>query len=445
MKRMHTETGGTGQALYEKAKGVIPGGTQLLSKRPELFLPGQWPSYYRSCRGAEVVDLDGKRYVDMSINGVGACILGYADRDVDAAVKRAVEGGSMCTLNPPEEVELAELLCELHPWADMVRFARGGGEAAAVAVRIARAATGRDKVAFCGYHGWHDWYIAANLADGGNLDGQLLPGLLPAGVPRGLEGTALPFVYNDPSSLELILEREEGCIAAVVMEPVRHSEPEPGFLSRVRDMAAAAGAVLIFDEVTSAWRMNPGGIHLLLGVNPDMAVFAKGMSNGYPMAAVIGVREVMEAAQKTFISSTYWTERIGPAAALATIGKIVGEDVPRHLCGIGGSVRQGWESLGRKHGLKVVTQGIPPLSVFSLDYGEESGAMHTLFTQEMLRRGFLSSRAFYATYAHTEAHVQAYLSGVDEVFGLLSTAVESGIVTDLLDGPAAHSGFRRLA
>jgi len=445
MKQGYACTDGKGQALYGKARRVIPGGTQLLSKRPELFLPEQWPSYYRSCRGVEVVDLDGNTYVDMSINGVGACILGYADQDVDNAVKLAVNSGSMCTLNPPEEVELAELLCRLHPWADMVRFARGGGEAMAVAVRIARAATGRDKVAFCGYHGWHDWYIAANLADGRSLDGQLLPGLLPSGVPRGLQGTALPFDYNDTASLEHILGREDGGIAAVVMEPVRHSEPEPGFLGRVREMATDAGAVLIFDEVTSAWRMNPGGVHLVYGINPDMAVFAKGMSNGYPMAAVIGVRGVMEAAQKTFISSTYWTERIGPAAALATIGKILNEDVPRHLCSIGVSVRRGWKRLAEKHGLNMVIQGIPPLSVFTFEYGEAAGAVLTLFTQEMLKRGFLSSKAFYPTFAHTEDHVREYLAAVDEVFGLISTTVRDGRVRDLLDGPVAHSGFRRLA
>jgi glutamate-1-semialdehyde aminotransferase len=177
---------GVGQRLYTQAKTRIPGGTQLLSKRPEMFLPDQWPSYYSRARGVEVWDLDGNKYIDMSYNGIGACVLGAADPDVDEAVKAAIDAGSMSTLNAPEEVELAELLCELHPWAEMVRYARSGGEAMAIAVRIARAKTRRDRVAFCGYHGWHDWYLAANLAEEKALDGHLLPGLEPTGVPRGL-------------------------------------------------------------------------------------------------------------------------------------------------------------------------------------------------------------------------------------------------------------------
>src|SRR6266849_4383334 len=195
-----------GQALYRRAKQLIPGGTQLVSKRAELYLPDQWPSYYASARGVEVTDLDGNTYIDMSMMGIGACVLGYADPEVDGAVKAAIDAGSASTLNAPEEVELAELLCELHPWADMVRFARAGGEAMMIAVRIARARTRRDKIAFSGYHGWGDWYLAANLADEDALDGQLMPGLDPAGVPRGLKGTALPFHYNRLDELKAIVD-----------------------------------------------------------------------------------------------------------------------------------------------------------------------------------------------------------------------------------------------
>src|SRR5215831_6068733 len=218
-----------GQDLYRKARARIPGGTQLLSKRPEMFLPEQWPSYYSKARGAEIWDLDGNRYIDMSHNGVGACILGYADPDVDAAVSQAIEYGSMATLNCPEEVELADLLCELHPWAGMARFARCGGEAMSVAVRIARAHTGREKIAFCGYHGWHDWYLAANLGEDHALDGQLLPGLQPAGTPRSLRGTAFPFHYNNIDELRNIVADNKD-IAAIVMEPARNEGPLPGFL-----------------------------------------------------------------------------------------------------------------------------------------------------------------------------------------------------------------------
>jgi len=224
----------------------------------------------------------------MSYNGIGSCVLGAADPDVDASVKEAIDAGSMSTLNAPEEMELAELLCELHPWAEMVRYARCGGEAMAIAVRIARARTQRDRVAFCGYHGWHDWYLAANLADDRALDGHLLPGLEPAGVPRGLMGTALPFRYNHIAELKSIVSRYRSELAAIVMEPIRDHDPAPGFLEEVREIAAHIGAVLVMDEITAGFRLNTGGAHLVFGIEPDIAVFAKAISNGYPMAAIIG-------------------------------------------------------------------------------------------------------------------------------------------------------------
>jgi len=435
----------TGIALYRKAKNIIPGGTQLLSKRPEMFLPDQWPAYYSKCKGVEVTDLDGNEFIDMSICGVVACILGYADPDVDSAVKSAIDRGSMSTLNCPEEVELAELLCELHPWAAMVRYARGGGEAMSVAVRLARAATGRDNVAFCGYHGWHDWYLSSNLSDDRNLDGQLLPGLSPAGIPRSLNATAIPFHFNQPETLKDAAAQCGKNLAAIVMEPVRHSEPEEGFLQYVREIADRTGAVLIFDEVTSGWRMNTGGIHLIHGVSPDIAVFAKGLSNGYPMAAIIGIRSVMEAAQRTFISSTCWTEKIGPVAALAAIKKMISQNVPGHLNETGNMVRDIWARVSEECGLNIIIHGIPPLSIVSFDYGEKSQMLHTLFTQEMLNRGFLASKAFYATYAHENEHIVAYEQAIREVFRIIAGAVEDNNAEQLLKGPVSHGGFKRLA
>jgi glutamate-1-semialdehyde aminotransferase len=408
-----------------------------------MFLPEGWPSYYSRARGVETWGLDGQKYIDMSLCGIGACVLGFADPDVDNAVRAAIDAGSMATLNCPEEVELAELLCELHPWAGMVRYARGGGEEMTIAVRIARASTGREKVAFCGYHGWHDWYLAANLAEEDALDGHLLPGLEPAGVPRGLLGTALPFHYNRIEELEAIISVHGDELAAIVMEPVRDHEPEPGFLERVRDMATRTGAVLIFDEVTAGWRLNTGGVHLLYGVNPDIAVFAKAMSNGYPMAAVVGTEAVMQAAQSTFISSTYWTERIGPAAGLATIRKHRRCNVPQHLVEVGERVQSGWRAAADRVGLSISVTGMPPLSHFSLDY-ENGLAIRTLFTQMMLERGFLASNAFYATYAHQDAHIDSYLAAVEETFCFLAEAIERDRVESHLKGPVAHSGFRRL-
>lgn len=420
----------------------IPGGTQLLSKRPEQFAPGLWPRFYSRAKGAEVWDLDGRSYLDMSITGVGTCTLGFADEDVNAAVHGAVERGSMTTLNCREDLELADLLVELHPWAEMVRYGRAGGEAMAIAVRLARAATGRSVVAFCGYHGWHDWYIAANIADSRELDGHLLPGLEPAGVPVELRGTALPFRYNELGDLEGIAAEHGGELAAIVMEPVRDNDPAPGFLEGVRAIADRVGAVLIFDEITSGLRLNTGGVHLTFGVNPDVAVLAKALGNGYPMAAVIGIGSVMEAAQRSFISSTYWTELIGPTAAIATVTKHRTLDVGARLTEIGRSVQRGWRAAADEVGLDVRISGIPPLSHLSFLAAPQPGA--TLFTQSMLDRGFLAGKAFYASFAHTDEMIEDYLNAVRESFEIVAVALADGSVESRLRGPVAQTGFARL-
>ena len=429
--------------MQERARARIPGMTQLLSKRPDMFAPGVWPGYYSRARGAEVWDLDGNRYVDMSIGGIGANVLGYADPDVDAAAREAIRAGSSCSLNCPEEVLLADLLCELHPWAGKVRYARSGGESMAMAVRIARAHTGRDIVAFCGYHGWQDWYLAANLGTENALGEHLLSGLDPCGVPRGLAGTALPFRYNHLEELKAIVAAHRRDLAAIVMEPIRSAPPEAGFLEGVRALADETGAVLIVDEISSGFRMNTGGAHLVVGLRPDVAVFSKALGNGYPIAAVIGKGRVMDAAQSTFISSTNWTERIGPAAALATIRKHRRRNAGKHLMAIGKRVQEGWTRLAGKHGLKMHVSGIYPLGHFAFEY-DEAQAMKAYFVQLMLARGFLASNLFYAMLAHTPAHVKAYLAAVDEAFGLVAEAVGKGDLRKRMKGPPATVGFRRL-
>lgn len=446
MKKTLTQKNRNGIALWKRAKQVIPGGNQLLSKRAEMFLPGLWPAYAKKAKGVEVWDLDGNKYIDMSIMGVGSCILGYADPDVNRAVKMAVDNGSMTTLNAFEEVELAELLVKLHPWTKntgMVRFARSGGEVMAVAIRIARAASGKERIAFCGYHGWSDWYLAANIASTKTLDGHLLPGLDPKGVPRGLGGTMLPFSYNNIDELESLVKKYKD-IGVIVVETVRHDKPKDDFLKKVRAIADRVSAVLIFDEITIGWRLAVGGAHLVYGVNPDIAVYAKAISNGFPMGAVVGNRKVMQAAQETFISSTYWTERVGFVASLATIRKLKEKNVPKHLKMIGGMIGNGWRRLAEKHGINLTVLGPESLVTFVLNYGDDSQAIRTLFTQEMLRRGFLASASVYVSYAHKERHVRAYLKAVDEVFKLLKKAIDTKSVHKLLEGPVAHSGFKRL-
>jgi glutamate-1-semialdehyde 2,1-aminomutase len=430
-------------ALQEHAKERIPGLSQLLSKRPDLYSYGVWPGYFSKAKGVEVWDLDGNRYVDMSIGGIGANVLGYADPDVDQAVREAINNGTSSSLNCPEEVELADLLCELHPCAEKVRFARTGGEAMAVAVRIARAFTGRDKIAFCGYHGWHDWYLAANLGTENALGEHLLPGLEPTGVPKALMGTAFPFRYNQLEELESILQSNKNEIAAIVMEPIRNETPIPGFFEGVRRLASETGIVLIVDEISAAFRMNTGGAHLVLGLEPDMAVFSKALGNGYPMAAIIGKSSVMDAAQRSFISSTYWTERIGPVAALATIKKHRKYDVGKHLMKIGQAVQNGWRELFEKHGIKAHIGGIPAMSHFTFDH-EKSLVLKALFVQAMLEKGFLATTGFYAMFAHREAHVKAYLEAVDQILPFLNEVLRSGQPESFLIGQPAISGFKRL-
>jgi glutamate-1-semialdehyde 2,1-aminomutase len=434
----------TGQELYLRAKRRIPGGTQLLGKRPEQYLPGNWPAYYCRAKGCTIWDLDNRPYIDFTSNGIGSCLLGYADDTVNGAVADCIARGNMCTLNAPEEVYLADRLCAIHPWAEKVRYARTGGEAMSIAVRLARAGRRRSKIAFCGYHGWSDWYLAANLAEEDALNGHLLPGLDPGGVPNGLRGTALPFHYNQIEELQEIVARHGSDLAAIVMEPMRWNFPSGDFLHRVRALADRTSAVLIFDEITAGWRSHFGGIHLQLGVNPDIAVFAKAISNGFPMAAIIGKGEVMDSVQETFVSSTYWTEGIGPTAALAAINRMEEVDIARHIRQIGEFVQDGWGETAKRHCLPIKIMGQPALCIFAFDCGEISRAAMTLFTQEMLDRGFLANGAFYPTYAHDRDTADRYLQAVDEAFAALKKHLDAGDILGALRGPVAQSGFARM-
>lgn len=432
------------QEMYKRAKAIIPGGTQLLSKRPEMMAPDLWPAYYSKAAGCEVWDLDGNHYYDMSTNGIGSCLLGFSDPDVNAAVKKRIDLGSMCSLNAPEEVELAELLCSIHPWAEQVRFARTGGETAAVAVRIARATTGRSAIAICGYHGWQDWYLAANLGENDALRGHLLPGLEPAGVPSELRDTAYPFRYNDRQAFQAIIDKVGDRLAAVIMEPCRWNDPEPGFLEFIRDQAHASGALVIYDEITIGWRLTHGGSHLKLGISPDLAIFAKALGNGFPIGAVIGSRVAMEGAHQSFISSTYWTEGIGPTAALAALRKMEQVKAHEHAAQVGAAVSAVWKARAAENGLRIQTgDGYPCLAHFRFQ-DDNSETLRTLYTQMMLERGFLGGVSIYPTLAHTADIVCLYDAAVNEVFAVLAKAIRQDCVDSLLQGPVAHSGFRRL-
>ncbi|MDA3890962.1 MAG: aminotransferase class III-fold pyridoxal phosphate-dependent enzyme [Salinivirgaceae bacterium] len=432
-----------GQDLYKRAKEIIPGGTQLLSKRPEMFAPDIWPPYYTKAKGCEVWDMDGNKYIDTSLMGVGSCTIGYADEDINKAVSETITAGSMCTLNSPVEVELAECLLDLHPWAGKVRYARTGGESMSIAVRIARAATKKDKVLVCGYHGWHDWYLSANLSGDDSLGKHLITGLSTAGLPSQLEGTVIPFLYNDVEGLEKLLIENEDEIAAVVTEPLRNMEPTKEFLEVLSKISKRKDIILVLDEVSYGWRMNLGGAHLRLGIEPNIAVFAKGISNGYPMGAIIGTDEVMNIAEDTFISSTYWTESIGPTAALATIKKMKEFNVQDHIMKIGKKVMEGWDKLALKHGLEINTSGFYPVGHFGFKH-EQALELKTIFTQLMLEKGFLATTGFYVSYAHKDKHVDSYLRATDECFKEISKAINEKSINKLLKGPVCHAGFKRL-
>ena len=431
----------SGQKLWKRARQVIPGGNMLLSKRAEMFLPDQWPAYFSKAKGCKVWDLDGREYVDMSIMGIGTNTLGYGHPEVDAAVREVIDAGNMSTLNCPEEVALAERLIELHPWAQMARFARSGGEANAIAVRIARAAAGKYKVAVCGYHGWHDWYLAANLGDDRNLAGHLLPGLEPNGVPETLRGSIFPFGYNNFAELENLVQTHD--IGVIKMEVSRNQGPADGFLQNVRRLATERGIVLIFDECTSGFRQSFGGLHKLYGVEPDMAMFGKALGNGYAITATIGRREVMEAAQSTFISSTFWTERIGPSAALKTLEVMEKVRSWDQITRTGRDITQRWHALAKKHGLVVTTGGLPSLTLFSFA-GPNALAYKTLITQEMLAKGYLAGNSVYVCTEHTTEVVDDYFAALDPVFALVKECEQGRDVLSLLKGPVCHAGFKRL-
>ena len=430
----------TGSELWNKAKTLIPGGSMLLSKRAEMYLPAGWPAYFSRTQGCTVWDLDDKPYLDVGLMGVGTNILGYSHPKVDEAVMRAVKNGNLSTLNAPEEVYLAEALIALHPWAGMARFTRSGGEACAVAVRIARAASGKDKVAFCGYHGWHDWYLSANLGEDDSLDGHLLPGLEPNGVPRALRGTSIPFRFNDLAGLTAIMGA--GDVGVIFMEVQRSAPPAPGFLEGVRALATKHGAVLVFDECTSGFRRPMGGMHLHYGVNPDIATFGKTLGNGYAINAIIGRAEIMQAAQTTFISSTFWTERIGPTAALATLAAMTEEDAPARVHQIGVNVQQRWQETAATAGLAITVGGLPALANYTVT-GLDPLLVKTYVTGRLLDLGFLGGMSVYASIAHTDAVLDQYFEAVATIMGELAPLDDAGLL-GLLPGGVAQGGFARL-
>ena len=430
-----------GLLLWNKASKIILSGNMVLSKRPDLFLPNKWPTYFSKSKGCKVWDISGKVYQDMSLMGIGTNILGYSFKKVDKAVNKIINLGNLTTLNCPEEVHLSEKLIQLHPWSDTVKLARTGGEASAISIRIARAATGKDNVAFCGYHGWHDWYLSTNLSNKNNLNDHLLPGLSSKGVVSKLKNTIFPFQYNDYANLEKIVSQKN--IGTVKMEVCRNDLPKNNFLKKVRDLCTKKGIVLIFDECSSGFRQSFGGLHKIYNVNPDIATFGKALGNGYPITAIIGKKEVMNAAQDSFISSTFWSDRIGPTAAIATLEEMERTKSWNIITKKGNYLRKNWKNIAKKYNLNLKIFGIPSLSTFVID-SPKFLEYKTYITQEMLKRKFLASNSIYLSVAHKNKIIDNYLYELDKIFKVIGECEEGRNIYSLLETPVCSSGFKRL-
>src|SRR5262245_58734347 len=431
--------------LYRRAQELIPGGTQLISLRPTRFACGVSPVYAAQAKGARFWDIDGNEYIDW-VSGIGAIILGYCDPVVDDAVREQIGRGVNFSFNHELEVALAEELVRTIPCAEMVRYAKCGGEACAVAVRIARGTTGRDKILFCGYHGWHDWYLAANLDGEANLNAHLFSGIEPIGVPRALAGTAIPFPYGDLARLGETLEAHRGEVAAVIMEPLRSELPPAGYLAGAARLAREHGALFIFDEVSSGLRFGIQGAQGFVGVTPDMAVFAKSISNGYPMGVVVGKREAMEPAARMFISSTYWSDAIGLVAALTTIRELRRRDVPAYLARYGADLQSHITAAASSAGFGVRCTGISLHS--HLEFPAEDPAictkLATLYVQEMAKRGCHGYPSFYLNGAQGPAELEQTAAAAKEAFTLLAEGLERGSLDQLLECDLQQEAFRRL-
>ncbi len=431
-----------GQIMWKRASKIIPGGNMLLSKRPQLFLPYNWPTYYKKAKGCKIVGLDGNSYLDMSLMGVGTNILGYGNKEVDEAVKKVVRDGNLSTLNCPEEVYLSEKLIEMHPWAGMVKLTRTGGEANAVAVRIARAASGRDKVAICGYHGWHDWYLAGGLSKNKNLQSHLLPDLELKGVPKFLKNSAFAFEYNNLGQFKKLIKQNPN-IGVVKMEVSRNFKPKNNFLKEIRKITKSKGIILIFDECTSGFRENFGGLHLNYKVEPDISIFGKALGNGYAINAVVGKKEVMRFAKSSFISSTFWSERIGPVAALKTLEVMQKNKSWNFITNQGKKIKMRWKSEAHKNNIKIRTYGLDALASFSI-LSKNSQKYKTFITQEMLKKKILASNSIYLSTAHSNQLLNKYFYHLGKIFKTIGECESGKLIDNLLESPIAGNTFKRL-
>ncbi|MFI5281317.1 MAG: aminotransferase class III-fold pyridoxal phosphate-dependent enzyme [Gemmatimonadales bacterium] len=420
------------QELLRRARRVIPSCTQTFSKGPTQYVQGVAPVFLKRGKGSHVWDVDGNEYIDYPM-ALGPVILGHADPDVTAAVRAQLEDGVAFSLPHPLEVEVAEILTEMIPSAGMVRFGKNGSDATSGAVRAARAFTGRDMIACCGYHGWQDWYVGSTTRH--------------RGVPEAVRALTLTFGYNDLGSLRKLFDEHAGKIAAVVMEPVGVIEPTGDFLQRVAALCRERGALLVFDEIVTGFRVALGGAQELYGVVPDLACFGKAMANGYPLSAVVGRRDVMDVFDEIFFSFTFGGEAVSLAAAKATIAALRDRQVIPHLWRQGRRLRDGYNALAGETGLAGRTEciGLPPRTVlaFTNADGSESLPMKSLFQQEMIKRGILTAGGFNICWSHGDGDIDRTLDACRASLVLLAAAVAAGDVASRLEGPMIEPVFRR--
>jgi glutamate-1-semialdehyde 2,1-aminomutase len=435
----------TGQKMWIRAKNIIPGGNMLLSKRPEMFLPKKWPTYYSRAKGCYIWDMDDIKYTDLSLMSVGTNILGYANTKIDNAVIKSIKKSNMSTFNCPEEVYLTEKLLEMHPHFNMARFARTGGEANSIAIRIARASSGKDKVAICGYHGWHDWYLSANYNSKekkGVLKDHLLPGLSTNGVPKNLKNTTYPFMFNDYKTLEAICNKNK--IGVIKMEIFRNYAPKNNFLKKVRNLANKKNIVLIFDECTSGFRETFGGLHLKYKVNPDICILGKALGNGFPITTILGNKKVMEATQNTFISSTFWTERSGYVAGLKTLEEMKKIKSWHIISKQGKKLKLKLIKLGQKHKLKLKISGLSSCPTFIIS-SDKWIKYKTYITQELLIKKILGANTTYLSISHNDKIIQKYINCLDKIFYKIRKCESNDLDIDkILNSEVCHTGFKRL-
>ena len=403
--------------LWKKSKNLILRGNSLFSKNPENYSK-DWPAYFDKAKACTIWSIDKKKYIDFSYMGIGTNILGYSNSKIDNHVKKIISKGTMSTLNCPEEVSLAQKLIKMHKWSSMCKFTRTGAEASAVAIRIGRIYSKKNKIAICGYHGWHDWYLSVNLKEKKRLDTHLFKNLNTDGVDKNLKNSSVAFKHNDLDSFKKMV-RDNKDIGVVIMEVERFEKVKKDFLQYIRNYTKKKKITLIFDECTSGFRQTFGGLHLKYKINPDICILGKALGNGYPINAVIGTKQIMHKAKNSFISSTFWSDRVGPAAALKTLEIMEKERSWIRLKSLGNFFKKNFRFILRKHNIAGDVIGNGSLLQFKLNKINDVD-LKSCLAREMLKKNFLASNVIYLSIAHNEKLLGKYFEQLDKVLFKLS-------------------------